>query len=168
MRRACRVMMLLALVAVMAAPLAAQEKKKGKKGRKNQERGGVLTQLMKQVEKAEPTAEQKEKIKEITGKVEAELKELQAAVKLTPEQLKAQREARAKAEADGVKGKEMRDAVDAAMNLTEEQKAVRAKFQKQMAEVRQQIVGLLSAEQVEKAGLKVGRRGGGKKRNKDG
>jgi hypothetical protein len=86
---------------------------------------------------------------------------------LTPEQRTAQREARAKAQADGKKGKEMQAAIAEAMKLTDEQKESRAKLRKLQADVRKQVIAVLSPEQIEKAGLKVERKRGGKKRKKD-
>jgi hypothetical protein len=67
-----------------------------------------------------------------------------------------------------LKGKARRDAVTAAMKLSDEQKEARQKFQKMQAEVRKQVIALLSPEQIKKAGIRVGRERGKKRKKDDG
>jgi flagellar basal body-associated protein FliL len=74
----------------------------------------------------------------------------------------------AKAQADGLQGKARRDAVTAAMKLTDEQEKARQKLQKLQMDVRKQVIALLSPEQIEKAGLQANRERGKKRKKGDG
>ena len=86
---------------------------------------------------------------------------------LTRAALDAQREARQKATAEGKKGKELRQEVDAALNLTEEQKKAQQDQAKEAGELRanlkKALAGVLNEEQVNQLGLGGGR---GKKKNR--
>jgi hypothetical protein len=101
------------------------------------------------------TDEQKKKIDDLKKQHEPAL---QAAVKksqLTDEQRTAERDARRKAREDGKRGREAQEAVDAALNLTAEQKEGRAELRKISGEIREAINGILTDDQ--KAQLREGR-----------
>jgi len=77
---------------------------------------------------------------------------------LTPEQKKAQAEAMKAAKDAGKKGREMTEAVNAAVKLTDEQKAQQAEARKAMApiekELREKVVAALTPEQKEELAKK--------------
>lgn len=166
MRSLCKVLMLLALVAFIATPASAQGKKKNRKGKKGQPQTPV-TQLENQLKKLELTEKQKEAIDEIfTKDVKKEILELAAKVNLSPEQKKAMADARKKAQADGVKGKAARDAVQTAANMSEDQKKANDGLQKLLREVRAKIAKVLTPEQRKQAKMGgQGQAGGRKKKN---
>ncbi len=171
MKQLCKMVLLLVLVALIAAPVAAQEKTKKKRKQAQPQRGPVVA-LMKKLEKAALTGEQKEKIKAIGAKYEPDLKELAAKAKMTPELQKAAAEARQKATEAGKKGKELREAVDAALNLTGEQKEARDKMQELTRKMQQEVVAVLTPEQRKLVGMDqkkgdAGKKRGGKKKQAD-
>lgn len=96
-----------------------QEKQKGKGGRKTPS----ATQRF--VEKIELTDEQKSKVAEIDKQFAEKLKDVAKARTeiLTPEQIKAEAAAKKEAKAAGKSGADAKAAVDAALALTDEQKA---------------------------------------------
>ena len=168
MRQIARVVVLLALVALIAAPLAAQERKrKGKRQRDG--RRGAAAQLHKKLAQLDLTAEQKDKIKKIVGEFQPKLKEVTGLVKLTPEQRKAGTEARKKAMEEGKKGKEVREAVTAAMKLSDQQIAAQKKQQELMRDLNKAIMEVLTPEQMKKFrkgkdGQRKGKGGKGRKK----
>ena len=100
--------------------------------------------------------------KELGPKLAACRKE--AAEIITADQKKARGAALKEAKAAGKKGKELREAAEAAFNVNEEQKTKLAECKKAMGalqkEVRAGLAAILTAEQ--KAQLKAGRKGGKK------
>ena len=179
--RAVRYVLVLALVLAITAPLMAQEegRKKGQK-RRPRAREGFTVVPRQMLEGLELTAEQKEKLKGLEKEYGPKLKEARAKMDsiITDEQKKARAEAMKAAKEAGKKGKELRQAVEAAVQLTDEQKAKMAEARKAMGplqrEVREKFMALLTPEQKEaiKEKMKKGRpegkkRGGeGKRRGK--
>ena len=154
--RAVRCVLMLALVLAISTPLMAQEKarRKGQKRRPAAREGvGVVQKQL--LEGLELSAEQKEKVKELNKEFGPKLKELKAKMEgiVTEEQKKAQREAMKAAKEAGKKGKELRAAVEAAVQLTDEQKAKMAEVRKAMGplqrEIREKFMALLTPEQQE-------------------
>ena len=113
----------------------------------------------------ELTADQKTKVDALNKEFGPKLAECRkkAASIITADQKKARAEATKKAKADGKKGKDLRDVVNAAFAITADQKAQQAETKKAMGalqkEIRTQFAALLTDEQ--KAKLK----GGKKKKN---
>jgi hypothetical protein len=161
------------MVLFLAAPLLAgpgAEKAKKKKGPK-----AKPCPIARMLQGIELTDAQKEQVAELKKKIADRLKpvqDLQAAVRMTPDQMKARKEARDKAAADGKEGKELMDAVNAAVELTEEQEAARDKAREAMKavgkEIRAGLMEILNADQ--KAALRKARGGkqGGPKPGKKG
>ncbi len=100
--------------------------------------------------------------KELGPKLAACRKE--AAGIITADQKKAAAAAIKEAKAAGKKGKEIREAAEAAANITEDQKTKRAECKKAMGaiqkEIRAGLAGILTDEQ--KAQIKAGKKGGKK------
>lgn len=147
-------LLLIAMAAVLTAPMfAAEDGKKGKQGKRRRAQAGG--QLMKQLEKAELSDEQKSQAKEVIAKYSKQIAEAQKGL---GEARKAIGEARKKAAADGKKGKELADAIKT-VELTDDQKAALAKSRELNAQLRQEIAKLLTPEQREKAGIRGARKG---------
>jgi hypothetical protein len=156
----------------LAAPLAAGpgEKKEGAQG----PQFNPVARMMQRIGQIELTDAQKEQIakieKEFTAKFE-ELRKGQSRPELTAEQRQAMRAAKEKAEAEGKQGKELWEAVQAAVPRTEEQKAAMAKSAEAMQAVHQElmtaVMAVLTDEQ--KQALKPQKRPAGDKpaRNKE-
>ena len=150
------------LIVALVLPLAAEDKKPAAKGEKKAaaKKGDAGSQLLaatlKKFEKAELNEEQIGKVKDLVATYAPKVNEARQKQGLSKEQTAAQKEAREKAQADGLKGKELVAAVDKALNLSEEQKTARAELQKLTGEFNAAVLGLLSAEQKEKAGIKGG------------
>lgn len=137
---------------------AQKEDKKGKKG------ADPTAAMAKKLETLDLTAEQKAKIKAANDEHGPKLKAATEKVNkaLTPEQMKARREAQAAAKAAGQKGKAAAEAINAALKLTPEQQKAYDDATKEMAAAQaaynKAIADVLTAEQKEKAKI-----GGGKK-----
>jgi len=151
MKSVVRTLFTLALAVLIASPLLAGEGKRKKAKPKPQD---PAAGILKSLEKAELTPEQVTKIKELAQASAEKIKAAEAKVGLTPEQKKARQEAQAKAKADGKTGKEVQAAVDAAMNLTEAQKAAMKDVAELRAALRKEALALLTPEQKAKAGIK--------------
>ena len=145
--------------AFLSLTASAQNEKKDKK--KNADPTAAIS---KKLEAVELTAEQKTKIDAIKAEHGPKLKAAQEKVSkaLTPEQVKARREAMAAAKAAGKKGKEAADDVKAALKLTPEQEKTVAAAETELkdctAAFTKAVADVLTAEQKEKAKI-----GGGKK-----
>lgn len=151
MKYVVRTLTLLALAVVIAAPTLAAAPK-GKKAAKPHD---PAAGLLKRLEKAELTADQIAKVKEIAAKYAEQLAAANKKVNLSDEQKKAQKEASEKAKADGLKGKDAQAAVEAAMKLTDEQKAARKEVMELQGAMQKEAMALLSDEQKAKAGIKA-------------
>ena len=165
MRTVSRSLLVLALAVVIASPLVAGDKKKRKrKGRKGHH--AAVIHLPRTIQL---TAEQKQKVaalrKEFGPKLTALQKKFQDV--LTPEQKKARRAAFKEARAAGTRGKDLRKALNAAVQLTKEQKQQMKTARKEMHTLREQIhaalVKILTPEQQTQ--LKS-RRGKGRRKGK--
>jgi len=144
----------LALVASMAANSFADETEKKGKGKKGERRKPTATQRF--VGKMELTEEQKTQVaaidKQFAEKFTAQQKAMASI--LTEEQKKAQQTAQKAAKEAKQKPAEARKAVEAALNLTDEQKAkrkVQLEAQKKLnTEIVTALKKVLTAEQQEK------------------
>lgn len=128
---------------------AADEKAKPKKGQGPK----PGEQVFAVPETIELSAEQKEKLeglkKEHGEKAAALAKQMNDV--LTAEQKATRKEVTAKAKEEGKKGKELRETVNAALNLTEEQKEKQASLQKEITALRMEVMGkVLTPEQLKK------------------
>lgn len=164
MKHAARIVLTLSLVVLLGSSLfAAEAQQKGKKGKKGQQQGkpSVTRSLPKEVVST-LSDEQKKQIallnKEFGPRL-AELAKKRAAI-LSPEQRKAQTEARKVATEAGKKGKELREAVDAAAKLTEDQKKQLAALAKESdplnKTIREKVLALLTDEQKAKIPKRAG------------
>jgi predicted Zn-dependent protease len=152
MKSVVRTLFTLALAIVIASPLLAAEGKKGKKKEAKPPQPGA--QLLKSLEKAELTADQTAKIKELAAAYGEKIKAIEEKAGLTAEQKKARQEAQAKAKEEGKKGKEVTEAVMAAMKLSDAQKVAMKEVEELRAALRKEALALLSAEQKAKADIK--------------
>jgi hypothetical protein len=152
-----------ALLSCTFLSLSAYAQKEEKKGKKAPD---PTAGVAKKLEAVELTAEQKTKIDAIKAEHGPKLTAAQEKVSkaLTPEQVKARREAMAAAKAAGKKGKEAAEDVKAALKLTPEQEKGFADAEKELrdctAAFTKAVVDVLTDEQKEKAKL------GGKKKPK--
>jgi hypothetical protein len=134
MKSAVKVFVMLLLATVIASPAGAQEEKAVKKAEKaakaekkaaekgQKAKAAVAAGLMKKLEQAGLSDEQKAQVKEIVAKYEPQLAD--ASKKLAtvgPEQKKIAAAARKQAQGEGKKGKELQAAVQASLKLTAEQ-----------------------------------------------
>lgn len=145
-------LLVLGLFVLMATPVIAEEKPAKKQG-KNTPRPIVAVE--KQLAELDLSNEQKKKVDDILASYKKKFAEAQAkGPRLTKEQRQIQKDATAKAKAEGKKRKELQAEVDAALNLTEEQKQSRqqaAAAQKELqAALKKDLAGVLNAEQVAK------------------
>ena len=163
MKTATRTLMVLALALLLASPLVAGEKKKGGRGKKKPRPAPVLVSVPKSVEL---TDEQKALLAKINEEYAKEFAELTKKINLTIEQRKAGTEARKKAKEDGKKGKEAQEAVDAAMKLTDEQKAGQKEQQALRREAMQKFLKEANLTAEQKAKFPVRKRGGKKGKKK--
>jgi hypothetical protein len=147
-------LMVIALVMVIALPAAAQ-KKGGKKGAARDQ----VSQIMARLEKLNLDADKMAEIKKLAAKCRETIAE---PMKVVQPVQKALNEAKKKAEADGLKGKQAQAAVDAAVKLTDEQKKARTEIDAAIKAFRTEVGKLLTAEQKAEAGLE--KKGGGKKK----
>jgi Spy/CpxP family protein refolding chaperone len=132
--------------------LAAAEQGKGAKGKGSNTAPGIFYFVL----KLDLTADQKAKVDELQKQYGPKLQEgfQKQQDLLTDEQRKAQQDATKAARDAGKSDTEARAAGQAAVSLTEDQKAKRAEIQKEMAplmkEAREKVTALLTPEQQEK------------------
>lgn len=149
---------LLALAGMLAAPLSAADDdagaKRKKRGGRPQGRLGAraMFRLPPSIALSE---EQQARLDELTKEYSPKMRELftKSMAVVTDEQKKARGEAFRAAREAGKKGKELREAVDAALSLTDEQKKtqqdLRAEMRKLMDEARGKLNEILTADQRE-------------------
>lgn len=137
------------LLTIAITPHArSQEEKKKKKGGDN----SPVSMLTRALMNAGLSEEQNTKVKALTDEYGPKIAKAQS--QISNELRREMAEARKKASDEGKKGKDLRDAVEAKVKLTDEQKAAQAESQKLVAELREKVSALLTEEQREKAGLK--------------
>jgi Spy/CpxP family protein refolding chaperone len=156
-----------AVVVVLAANLsAAEEKKAGKHKERSQQ--DIIAKIL-ATEGMNLTAEQKTKLDalktEYAPKIQATREKVYSVI--TEEQYKARDDARRAARAARKSQAETKQAVDAAVTLTDEQKTKLAEAEKASMEVRDELRGkvetVLTPEQKELLKNSFGRRANGKK-----
>ena len=130
-------------ILIHSVSLDAQEK-----GDKKDPAKMMVTQFMKQLEKAELKDEESTKIKDMFQKVAKEVAAKREAGGITTDILKKRAEATKKAKEDGKKGKELQALVEAAMGLNADQTKVFKETEEMLAKVRVEIGKMLSAEQL--------------------
>lgn len=145
------------LIAVVAAPLAAQQQNKKKK------QPTLAERTAKRYAKAELSEEQVAKIKVLAEKHGPAMQAAQKKAVLSAEQRTAMNAARKKAQTDGLKGKELRAAVQSAANLSDEQKEALAEQRKLSQEYSKAVLAVLTAEQRKKVGQGSGKKPANKK-----
>lgn len=150
-----RTLTLIVLALAVAAPLEAAEKK-NKKQAGNQ--GDPSARILKRLEKAELSEEQTAKIKELGAEYAPKLAEAQEKLGLTREQKRARRQALQENRAEGIEGKKAMKAAVAAMNLTDEQQEAMTELRKLQHQFSHAAFAVLSDEQRETAGVKVGKK----------
>ena len=167
MRHAMKGLLVLTLAVLIATPALAADKKKKKK------RKGRKTPVAVKVPKGiELTVDQKKQVAAINKEFGPKLAEVQKAVNgvIRKEQRQARNAANKKAKADGVKGKARQAAIQAALNLSDEQKAKMKELTKKRQDVqkaaRAKFVEILTDEQKAKLPKKKGKKKK-KKKKKD-
>jgi Spy/CpxP family protein refolding chaperone len=177
MMKSVRFLLVPALVLAIAIPLMAGEGK-GKRperkeaGQKGQQGARILpNELLKDLDL---TAEQEAKLKAIAEEFKGQFQEVHKAVAgiLTEEQKAAKAEAEKAAKEAGKTGKDLREAVEGAVTLTDAQKAKMAEVKKQMADleakVREKLMPVLTPEQQEAVKAKLKTAKGGEKKARTG
>lgn len=151
MKNAVKLFAVLAVIAVLASSSMADDKaeKKAKGKRKKDQAGGAI---LKQLEKADLSDGQEKQIKEIVASYS---EKLAAANKQLGTARKSIAAARKQAVADGKKGKELKEAVNA--GLTDDQKAAMAEVRELSTALRQEVAKVLTDDQKETAGFRAGR-----------
>jgi len=137
------------LLVITSMTTNAQDKpNKQNKQKKPMAIGAKLAEnTIKRHAKAELTEEQVASIKKLAAAVSPQINALRKKANLTPEQTKAVQAARAKAKADGVKGKEATAAADAAGKYTEEQTKILAEVKQLNQKYFKDVQALLTDEQ---------------------
>jgi colicin import membrane protein len=184
MKTLLKSVVLVALALAVAAPLSAGEgekKAEGKKpaakkadgakkaaakkaaGKKRAPGAQAVNALLKRLSAAELSDEQVAKIKEIAAEYAPKLVEARQKQGLSKEQQAAMKEARAKAKADGLKGKAAAEAVAKAVNLSDDQKAAQAAVRELSAALNKAALAVLTDEQRAKIAPKRAANKGAKK-----
>jgi hypothetical protein len=132
------------------------------KGGKRSPSTAMISQFMKQLEKAELPEDMSAKVKETFAKVAEEVSSKRTAAGITAETLKKRTEAQKTAREEGKKPKEAQAAVEAAMGLTAEQSTVFKETESMLSKVRIEIGKMLTPEQMAK--LPENARGGFKEK----
>lgn len=110
----------------------------------------MVAQFMKQLEKAELTAEQTTKVKELFTKAAEEVGSKRTAGGIPAETLKKKAEASKAAKEAGKKGKEMQEAVDASLGLNADQLKLFKETETILTKAKIEIGKLLTPEQIAK------------------
>jgi len=143
------------IAALIATPaFAAKKKNKGDKH-------DPVAAIKKKLSAADLPTDAREKADKVIADDGPKLKEAQAKVDaiLTSEQKQSQKQARKDAKSSGKKGKDAKADIAASMKLTPEQKtklaSAEAELKSAQATLTRDLKGVLSAEQMAKAGLKT-------------
>jgi hypothetical protein len=161
-----RTLLLLALFFGLTALANCQEETKNpseaKPGKKKRaEQVQVLDQLEKKIEAAEPTEEQKAKIKALSDEYKPKFLELAKKYNeaISAETRKQIASARKELAATGKKGKELAAALAEQVPLSEEQKKVSHETNTQKTKLQSEFISklseILTPEQIAKAGIKT-------------
>ncbi len=110
----------------------------------------IVTQFLKQIEKAELTADQTAKAKELLTKAAEEASTKRMAGGITADILKKRTEALKSAKEAGKKGKEMQEAVEASLGLTEVQLKLYKETEAILTKAKMEIGKLLTPDQIAK------------------
>tara|TARA_B100000029_G_scaffold129507_1_gene123000 strand:- start:73 stop:579 length:507 start_codon:yes stop_codon:yes gene_type:complete len=167
MKRALQGLLVLSLAVVMALPATAAEEKKKKKKKKGR-KAPAAVRVPKGIELS---ADQKKKVAAINKELAPKLIEINKKFQtvITPEQRKARGAAQKEARAAGKKGKALREAVNAALKISPEQKKQLAELNKARQEIlkvaQAKLREILTDEQ--KAKLPKPKKGKKKKKKKD-
>ena len=142
----------LAFAVMFASVAVADDEPAKKKRRATNPRNNMVTAVMKQLEKAELTDEQKTKIQELAKKSMAQLKEARQAAGITPELMKKRAAAMKELRETGEKKKlvELTAEANKKAGVTEQQAEVFKKSNAARAALIKSAVALLSDEQKEK------------------
>lgn len=166
-----RLMSCIALTLCFATVAVAQDDaKKGNDKKKARAASSANSYIMKAFKSVEMTDEQKKKAEAVLAKYDGDMKDARKAVTsvLSKEENKAKNEARKEAAKAGLKGKEMTEAVEKAMGLSEEKMAKYREALKKPAAVTQkvkdEIMALLTDDQ--KAKMPKPKKGKGKGKGK--
>ena len=152
------------VLAVVAAAFAADDNKADKK--KKKKNNDPVAALKEKFESSDLPADVKEKALKILEEVGPKLAEARAKVDaaLTDEQKKARAAAQKAAREAGKKGKELQDEVNAALKLSEEQRAKLEEAQKAVNEAQANLNRTLSEILNDEQRAKLGIKGGKKKK----
>ncbi|MBN1394268.1 MAG: hypothetical protein JW959_04540 [Pirellulales bacterium] len=148
-------------LAVVGNLSAEENKKKGKRSDQRQSAGQM--QLMRLFRGLNLSADQLKKIQATANEYSPKFREIDEKQQdiLTAEQKKARLEARKKAIKDGKKGREILEAMQAAVTLTDEQKTAFEECRKERRELYREMIGktleVLTPEQREKIKRKLER-----------
>ncbi len=163
MKRVLLSMLVISLAVVLASPAQAEDKDPQKKAARQQQKGGqaqvIAGPLAAQLEKANLTDEQKKQIEALKAKYAPKVAEARQAINavMTREVRQARNAAMQKARAEGKKGAELKDAVAAAVSLTDDQKKALAEGEKALketqTELRKEVLAVLTTEQKDALGL---------------
>jgi hypothetical protein len=130
-------------------------------GKKNKDKRDATTAIKKKLSAADLPADVREKVNKVLTDDSPKLKDAQAKVDaiLTTEQKQARQQAQKEAKANGTKRKQAQASIDAAMKLTSEQRsklsAAESELKSAQAALMKDLQAVLTAEQMEKAGLKI-------------
>ena len=153
MKRFCTSLLLLAFALAVASPLTAADDAPKGKGKGKQKPGAAI---MKKLEGANLTADQQEKINAIVAQQAPQVTAAQQAAQLSDEQKTAMKAAAEKAKADGLKGKQAQEAVQAAVKLPDAQQASIDEAKQLQGKLMAAIAAVLTTEQQQSIGLKAG------------
>ncbi len=161
MKTIARVIFGLSVICFALSALFVADAQAGPKGGKVAQRVVAFPPVFKLPDAIVLTAEQQTKMDELKTKYSDKLREAAGKVDeiYTNEQRKAMRGARKTAVTEGKKGKQLKAAVEAAVQLSPEQQQKMSDAQKTLTdlqkEVRKQVVGLLTDEQKEHIKVKA-------------
>jgi Spy/CpxP family protein refolding chaperone len=159
MRNFSRFAAVLPLVLLIACPLWAQEKEKGKRPKGAKKKAGepaIVARVFALPKEIELTDEQQAEVAELKAKHADELVELEKKREgvLSAEQREARAAALKSAKEQGKKGPEVKQAIEEAMKLTDEQKAQMKELAADLSslekEIRTQLLAILTPEQQAK------------------
>lgn len=157
----CSTLLMFALVAFVSVGTAfGADDAKPKKNQKKNANPGIFGQ----VAKLDLTDEQKAQVAEVRKEFGPKLAELTKAVGLTKEDREARMAAQKEAKEKGLKGKELRDYVNAKAPLTDEQKEAQKAVNQLNGKIRTKLASILTDEQKEKLGLNKKKPGANKKK----